>query len=36
MAEIAEAVGFSSGGYFTRVFREEVGLSPRDYARGKR
>jgi len=36
MAEIAEIVGFSSGGYFTRVFRDEVGLSPRDYARGKR
>jgi signal transduction histidine kinase/CheY-like chemotaxis protein/ABC-type sugar transport system substrate-binding protein len=36
IAEIAEKVGFSSGGYFTRVFQDEVGISPRDYAKGKR
>ena len=35
IAEIAEIVGFSSGGYFTRVFRDEVGLSPRDFMRSK-
>ena len=26
-------VGFSSSAYFTRVFKEEVGLSPREYLR---
>lgn len=31
ISEIAEKVGFSSGGYFSRVFRDEVGISPRDY-----
>jgi signal transduction histidine kinase/DNA-binding response OmpR family regulator/ABC-type sugar transport system substrate-binding protein len=36
IAEIAEKVGFSSGGYFTRVFQDEVGISPREYAKGKR
>lgn len=36
IAEIAEKVGFTSGGYFTRVFRQEVGVSPRDYQQGKR
>lgn len=30
---VALEVGFASGGYFTRVFREEVGASPRDFAR---
>jgi YesN/AraC family two-component response regulator len=31
ISEIAEKVGFSSGGYFSRVFRDVVGISPRDY-----
>lgn len=32
IAEIAEKVGFSSGGYFSQVFRDVVGISPREYA----
>ena len=32
---IATKVGFSTSGYFTRVFREEVGESPREYKRTK-
>jgi len=34
ITEIAMAVGFSSGGYFTRVFRQEMGISPRAYQCG--
>ncbi len=33
---IASAVGFSDGSYFSRVFRGETGLSPREYRRGRR
>jgi AraC-like DNA-binding protein len=36
ITEIAEAVGFSSSNYFADAFRREVGLSPRDYQRGRR
>jgi YesN/AraC family two-component response regulator len=35
ISEVAEKVGFSSGGYFSRVFRDEVGISPRDYEHEK-
>ena len=35
ITQIAEEVGFSSSGYFTRVFRDEVGVSPREYMQGK-
>ena len=31
IAEIAEACGFSSGSYFTKVFRKEMGCIPREY-----
>jgi signal transduction histidine kinase/DNA-binding LacI/PurR family transcriptional regulator/CheY-like chemotaxis protein len=31
ITEIALAVGFKSSGYFARVFREVVGVSPRSY-----
>jgi two-component system, response regulator YesN len=31
ITDIALEVGFSNSGYFTRVFREEVGVSPREY-----
>jgi YesN/AraC family two-component response regulator len=31
VTEIALDVGFSDSGYFSRVFRREVGLSPTDY-----
>lgn len=31
ITEIALKVGFSTSGYFTRVFREEIGVSPREY-----
>jgi len=34
ITEIALEVGFSSGGYFTRVFHEEMGISPRAYQCG--
>ena len=31
LTEIALEVGFSSGPYFSRVFRQEVGMSPSAY-----
>jgi AraC-like DNA-binding protein len=31
LTEIALETGFSSSAYFSRVFRKEVGMSPRDY-----
>ena len=33
LTEIALQSGFSSSAYFSRVFRQEVGMSPRDYQR---
>ena len=33
MMEIARAVGFSDSGYFSRVFRRQVGVSPDAYRR---
>jgi AraC-like DNA-binding protein len=35
ITEIAVEVGFSSSNYFTRVFREEVGVSPRAYLQSR-
>jgi DNA-binding response OmpR family regulator len=35
ITEIAGEVGFSSSSYFTRVFRDEMGVSPRDYLRNR-
>ena len=35
ITEVAMEVGFSSSGYFTRVFRQEVGASPSAYLRGE-
>ncbi len=34
ITEVALAVGFSSSSYFARIFREEMGVSPRSYLRG--
>ncbi len=34
ITDIALAVGFSDSGYFSRVFRREVGVSPEAYRRG--
>jgi signal transduction histidine kinase/AraC-like DNA-binding protein len=34
ITEVALAVGFSDGGYFSRVFRDEVGVSPSGFKRG--
>jgi AraC-like DNA-binding protein len=31
LTEIALETGFSSSAYFSRVFRQEVGMSPREY-----
>ncbi len=31
ITEVAQAVGFSDSSYFSRVFRSEVGVSPRQY-----
>ncbi len=36
ITEVAMEAGFSSGGYFTRVFRDEVGISPRAYLQSNR
>jgi YesN/AraC family two-component response regulator len=35
ITKIAIEVGFSSSSYFTRVFREEVGVSPRAYMQSR-
>jgi len=35
ITEIAVEVGFSSSSYFSRVFREEVGVSPRAYLQSR-
>jgi len=35
ITEIALEVGFSSSSYFTRVFREQVGVSPRAYVQSR-
>ena len=34
LAEIAERCGYSDVGYFIRIFRREVGVTPRRYAQG--
>lgn len=34
LAEIAERCGYSDVGYFIRIFRREVGITPRRYAQG--
>ena len=34
LAEIAERCGYSDVGYFIRIFRREVGITPRRYAMG--
>ena len=34
ITHVAHAVGFSDSSYFVKVFRREVGLSPRDYQSG--
>ena len=36
VTEVAFATGFSDSNYFGRVFRAEVGVSPRAYQRGER
>jgi signal transduction histidine kinase/DNA-binding response OmpR family regulator/ABC-type sugar transport system substrate-binding protein len=36
ITEIALEVGFSSSGYFSQVFRQETGVSPSAYQRGRR
>ncbi len=36
LTEIALEVGFSSGPYFSRVFRQEVGISPSEYRQAGR
>lgn len=33
--EIAQKVGYASGSYFTKVFKQHIGCSPRDYRSGK-
>ena len=34
ITEVAMSVGFTTGGYFARVFRQEMGISPSAYQRG--
>ena len=36
LTEIALETGFSSSAYFSRVFRQEVGMNPSDYQRSVR
>lgn len=33
ITNISNSIGFSSPGYFSRVFREETGMTPREYRR---
>ena len=33
VGDIAESCGFQSVGYFSRYFKQEMGMSPREYAR---
>lgn len=33
ISDIAESCGFQSVGYFSRYFKQEMGMSPREYAR---
>ena len=35
LTEVALETGFSNSAYFSRVFRQEVGISPRDFLRAK-
>jgi AraC-like DNA-binding protein len=35
LTEIALETGFSSSAYFSRVFRQEVGMSPTDYLKAR-
>jgi signal transduction histidine kinase/AraC-like DNA-binding protein/DNA-binding LytR/AlgR family response regulator len=35
ITQVANAVGFSESGYFTRAFRQETGMSPRAYLCGR-
>lgn len=35
ITEVALAVGFPDGAYFSHVFRREVGISPNNYRRGR-
>ncbi len=35
ITDVAMEVGFSTGGYFTRVFRDEMGVSPRGYLQSR-
>jgi AraC family transcriptional regulator len=35
ITEVALAVGFPDGAYFSHVFRREVGISPNVYRRGR-
>ncbi|HMN58962.1 MAG TPA: response regulator, partial [Anaerolinea sp.] len=35
ITDVALEVGFSTGGYFTRVFRDEMGVSPRAYLQSR-
>jgi YesN/AraC family two-component response regulator len=36
ITDVMGATGFSDSSYFTRVFRRETGLSPSEFARGKK
>ncbi len=36
ITEVALAVGFSDGAYFSRIFQREMGVSPGAYRRGRR
>ncbi len=36
VAEIADGAGYSDANYFSRIFKQAFGVSPRDYRDGKR
>lgn len=36
ISEICYSVGFASGSYFSKLFREEYGVTPKEYAKSRR
>jgi len=36
LTKVALATGFSSSSYFSRVFRQEAGMSPSDYVKSRK
>jgi YesN/AraC family two-component response regulator len=33
--EVAQEIGYADGYYFSRLFKKVIGVSPREYRRGR-